>query len=75
LDGEIVNGGCHQVNRSVTPRIAVIDKKFRYTCKDLAEGARVAHPLPLEISVPAMILEEHKEVMRLRQYFEEATGT
>jgi hypothetical protein len=38
----------------------------------LAPAAFVAHPLPLEIFLLAMILEEHKEVMRIRELIEES---
>ena len=48
----------------------VFDELFTYARKHLAEAAYATHPLPLEIFMLAMILEEHKEVMRLRQYIE-----
>jgi len=44
----------------------VFDELFANAWKHLALAAYAAHPLPLEIFMLAMILEEHKEVMRLR---------
>ena len=44
----------------------VFDELFANARLHLAEAAYAAHTLPLEIFMLAMILEEHKEVMRLR---------
>ena len=40
----------------------------------LAPAAYAAHPLPFESFLLAMLLEEHKEVMRLRQAVERLSG-
>ena len=48
----------------------VFDELFANARRHLAEAAYAAHPLPLKIFMLAMIFEEHKEVMRLRQYIE-----
>jgi len=45
-----------------------------YAHKHLAEAAYAAHTLPLEMFMLAMILEEHKEVMRMRNHLEETKG-
>ena len=50
------------------------DELFVNARKHLAEAAYAAHTLPLEIFMLAMILEEHKEVMRLRYLLEATTG-
>ncbi len=39
--------------------------------KHLAAAAYAAHPLPFETFLLAMLLEEHKELMKLRQALEE----
>ena len=46
----------------------VFDDLFANVHKHLAVSAYAAHPLPLEIFMLAMILEEHKEVMRIQLY-------
>jgi hypothetical protein len=38
--------------------------------KHLAAAAYAVHALPFEIFLPAMLLEEHKEVIRLRRQVE-----
>jgi len=43
-----------------------LDELFAAVHKHLAEAAYAAHPLPLEIFLRAMLLEDHKEVMSLR---------
>jgi hypothetical protein len=48
----------------------LFDELFANARRHLAEAAYAAHPLPLEIFMLAMILEEHKEVMRIRQLLE-----
>lgn len=42
--------------------------------KHLAAAAYAAHPLPFETFLLAMLLEEHKEVLRLRNLVEESFG-
>ena len=39
--------------------------------KHLSAAAYAAHALPFEIFLLAMLLEEHKEVLRLRQVFDQ----
>ena len=46
---------------------SVIDVLFVYARKHPAEAAYAAHPILLEILMLAMILEEHKELIRLSQ--------
>jgi hypothetical protein len=47
-----------------------LDDLFISAQKHLAAAAYAAHALPLEIFLLSMVLEEHKEVMRLRQLME-----
>lgn len=52
-----------------------LDDLFAAAHKHLAATAYAAHALPFEILLLAMLLEEHKEVMRLRGRVEgEGTG-
>jgi hypothetical protein len=44
-----------------------LDDLFAAAHQHLAAAAYAAHALPLEIFMLAMLLEEHKEVRRLRQ--------
>jgi hypothetical protein len=44
-----------------------LDELFVSAKKHTAESAYAAHTLPFEIFLLSMLLEEHKEVMRLRQ--------
>lgn len=44
-----------------------LDDLFAAAQKHLAAAAYAAHALPLETFLLAMLLEEHKEVQRLRQ--------
>ena len=44
-----------------------LDDLFASARKHLAAAAYAAHALPMETFLLAMLLEEHKEVMRLRQ--------
>ena len=44
-----------------------LDDLFVSARKHMAEAAYAAHALPFEIFLLTMILEEHKEVMRLRK--------
>lgn len=45
----------------------VLDELFAYAGLHLAPAAYAAHTLPFELILLAMLLEEHKEVMRLRR--------
>ena len=49
----------------------VVDDLFASAQKHLAAAAYAAHALPFETFLLAMLLEEHKETMRLRQLIEE----
>jgi len=49
-----------------------LDDLFATAHKHLAAAAHAAHALPFEIFLLAMLLEEHKEVLRLRQRLEGA---
>lgn len=49
-----------------------LDDLFAAAQKHLAAAAYAAHALPLETFFIAMLLEEHKEVMRLRDLIERA---
>lgn len=44
-----------------------LDELFAAAHQHLAAAAYASHALPFEILLLAMLLEEHKEVMRLRQ--------
>ncbi len=48
-----------------------LDELYAYAHLHLAEAAYAAHTLPLETFMLAMLLEEHKKVIRLRQIIEE----
>ena len=48
-----------------------LDDLFAAAHKHLAAAAYAAHALPFETFLLAMLLEEHKEVSRLRQLLEE----
>jgi hypothetical protein len=47
-----------------------LDELFAAAHKHLAAAAYAAHALPFETFLLAMLLEEHKEVLRLRQAVE-----
>jgi len=47
-----------------------LDDLFAAAHKHLSAAAYAAHALPLEIFLLSMLLEEHKEVMRLRDRLE-----
>ena len=47
-----------------------LDDLFAAAHKHLAAAAYAAHALPFETFLLAMLLEEHKEVLRLRQWVE-----
>ncbi|OGO26535.1 MAG: hypothetical protein A2W33_03705 [Chloroflexi bacterium RBG_16_52_11] len=49
----------------------VLDQLFAASRQHLAAAAHAAHASPLEILLLAMLLEEHKEVARLRSLVEE----
>ena len=48
----------------------VLDELFAAAHKHLAASAYASHVLPFETFLLAMLLEEHKEVLRLRQVVE-----
>jgi hypothetical protein len=48
----------------------ILDTLFASAQKHLAAAAYAAHALPMETFLLAMLLEEHKEVARLRQLIE-----
>ncbi len=49
-----------------------LDDLFAAAHQHLAAVGQASHALPFEVMLLAMLLEEHKEVMRLRQMLEEA---
>ncbi len=49
----------------------VLDDLFSSARRHLAEAAYASHALPFEIFMLSMLLEQHKEVLRLRQLLEE----
>lgn len=49
----------------------VLDDLFASAREHLAAVAYASHALPLEVILLCMLLEEHKEVMKLRQLIEE----
>jgi len=51
-----------------------LDDLFAMARKHLAPAAYAAHALPMETFLLAMLLEEHKEVMRLRQLLKTRTA-
>jgi hypothetical protein len=48
-----------------------LDELFNHAHKHVAEAAYAADPFPMDIFLLSMILEEYKEVMRLRQKIDE----
>jgi hypothetical protein len=46
----------------------LLDELFVYAQHHLAEAAYASSPEPIWIFILAMLLEEHKEVMRLREF-------
>jgi hypothetical protein len=48
-----------------------LDDLFTSARQHLAAAQYASHALPFEVFLLAMLLEEHKEVMRLRQQMEE----
>jgi ABC-type anion transport system duplicated permease subunit len=49
----------------------VLDDLFTAAQQHLAAAAYAAHALPFEVLLMAMMLEEHKEVLRLRAMLED----
>lgn len=49
----------------------VLDNLFSAAHQHLAAAAYAAHSLPFETFLLAMLIEEHKEVLRLRELVEE----
>lgn len=45
----------------------VLDELFNYAQKHLAEAGYAANMMPFETHLLSMLLEEHKEVIRLRE--------
>ena len=52
----------------------VLDDLFASARQHLAAVAYASHALPFEVILLCMLLEEHKEVIRLRQEVEELRG-
>ena len=52
-----------------------LDDLFAAARKHLSAAAYAAHALPFETFLLAMLLEEHKEVIRLRRLVEEELGS
>ena len=52
----------------------VLDDLFSSARQHLAAAAYASHALPFETILLCMLLEEHKEVIRLRQFMEELRG-
>jgi hypothetical protein len=50
---------------------AAFDDLFAAARQHLAAAAYASHALPFEVFLLAMLLEEHKEVIRLREILEE----
>lgn len=53
----------------------ILDDLFAAAHQHLAAAAYAAHSLPLETFLLAMLMEEHKEIMRLRQIVEDMLET
>jgi hypothetical protein len=51
-----------------------LDDLFAAARKHLAAAAYASHALPFEVFMLSMLLEEHKEVMRLRNQVEKLEG-
>lgn len=52
-----------------------LDDLFAAAHQHLAAAQYAAHALPFEVFLLSMLLEEHKEVMRLRQQMDELLDT
>jgi hypothetical protein len=51
-----------------------LDDLFASARKHLSAAAYAAHALPMETFLLSMLLEQHKEIMRLRQQIAELSG-
>jgi hypothetical protein len=51
-----------------------LDELFASAHQHLAAAAYAAHPLPFEIFLLAMLLKDHKEVLRQRRELEDLLG-
>ena len=49
----------------------VFDELFTFTRKHIAAIGQAAHALPFEAMLLSMLLEEHKELMRLRRIIDD----
>jgi len=61
-------GGLSQTDRRV------LDSLFDAAHRHVAEAAYAAHPLPMEIFLLSMLLEQHKELLRLKARLEQLLG-
>ena len=52
----------------------VLDELFDAAHRHVAEAAYAAHPLPVEIFLLSMLLEQHKELLRLKTRLEQVLG-
>ena len=52
----------------------ILDDLFTSAHQHLAAAAYASHPLPFEVFLLAMLLEEHKETLRLSQRLDALTG-
>lgn len=52
----------------------ILDDLFDAAHFHIAAMAYAAHPLPLEMILLAMLIEQHKEVLRIKARVEEITG-
>ncbi len=52
----------------------VLDELFDAAHRHVAEAAYAAHPLPVEIFLLSMLLEQHKELLRLKACLERILG-
>jgi hypothetical protein len=52
----------------------VLDGLFDAAHRHVAEAAYAAHPLPMEIFLLSMLLEQHKELLRLKTHLEQILG-
>jgi len=50
-----------------------LDELFNAAQQHLPAASYVSHALPMEVFLLAMLLEEHKEVLRIRRILEEYT--
>jgi hypothetical protein len=51
-----------------------LDELFDSAHRHVAEAAYAAHPLPMEIFLLAMLVEQHKELLRLKARLEQLLG-